>query len=281
VKNHVIIGLGNLGYDLKHYLDLKPKNNVTVYSRSTGYDIKSNNCKDIVTAISKANPDFVWLTTAGRNSDQNARLFHIDLPWLLRNELPESTNLVCFSSGDAVHPNHQKDPSHINLRPRSIDAQLKIEMELALERMEKPSIIIRACHLYGDYKPQDTYPYRALKNFTNPKISLRLPQNTTTPTPTRWIANLLSQDNVLKKMSRKKNTHKYHVAPSGFVSMRDWSIMILNGMRHKRDFNKETDNFWDHSKPYHLDIGCDFGLSPHWYSLWKDYFKVEKYIQKQ
>src|SRR5690606_23511156 len=97
-----------------------------------------------------------------------------------------------------------------------------------------------------------------------------LPSNVVTPTPTLWLANMLSIH--FEKLFNNGKTTIHHCAPRGNVTIRDWAILILE--RAKMDYKLTNREFFDNERPHFSSLDCSFTKTAHhWHDLFEAYFK--------
>jgi dTDP-4-dehydrorhamnose reductase len=279
-KTHLIIGRGNLGWDLQDTITQYTDDRILLLSRSLGTD--AANGAQLLEDLRGEHFDTVWYCV-GYGSVQEAkdqplrsRVIHVSTPLLLARALPEHIRLVFFSSDYAAD---EVNPSRVDLQaapPRSKYAQIKIDLETEIARLDRPNTaVIRVGSLYGAHKPAGTFPGKILKNCLGSRHVLRLPSNYVTPTPTPWLARVLIANE--RRLFSPDGARRHHCAPEGNVSIIDWAKIILSGLVSPKRFHRQR--FFDQERPAFSHLKTSFiDLDWHWYRLWQAYYKSADYM---
>jgi dTDP-4-dehydrorhamnose reductase len=262
---HVIIGRGNLGIDLAQALSEKG-HEARILTRSDGFDWRLD-----IPKLTQA--DFVWIAAGFGSVEQTKRdpqgAFdtHVLMPVGIASAARPETRVIAFSSDYAADEEAPWSPGSTNTKPRSIYAVTKISMELALRALgRKNTFSVRVCSLYGDSFPSHTFPGRILSRYPNPGI-VPLPQNRTTPTPTKWVADVLSRH--LESFDGEYRT--YHCAPMGMISVAEWGRIVL-GSGYQVDVTG-----LDPTRPLCSNLQCSFEDAPDWLALWRLHWFQQQY----
>lgn len=260
---HYVIGRGNLGLDLVLALT-EGGQDVRLLTRSEGFNPKTHNFSDA---------DYVWVAAGFGSVEATNKDFlgaldaHAVMPIHIAKNLPPYTKLICFSSDYAADESAPWSPGSTTKQPRSLYAVTKISMELALRSLgRKNTFAIRVCSLYGEHFPQRTFPGRLLERYPNP-CKLTLPINRTTPTPTKWIADVVNRN--LAKFSG--DFRVFHCAPVGMTSVVQWGQILLG-----KDYEVESSGF-DQTRPLCSNLQCSFEHAPDWTELWRLHWFQQKY----
>lgn len=262
---HYVIGRGNLGLDLVQVLG-EAGHDVRLLTASSGFDWKTQKEKF-------QDADYVWIA-AGFGSVESVKKnlagaleTHCVMPVEIAKALPDYTKLICFSSDYCADESAPWSPGSTTKYPRSLYAVTKISMELALRSLgRKNTFVVRVGSLYGEHFPSKTFPGRLLERYPNP-TKLTLPMNRTTPTPTRWIADVLNR-NLVKFMG---DFRVFHCAPVGMVSVWQWGQIVLGN-----DYTVESHGF-DQNRPLCSNLQCSFEDPPDWTELWRLHWFQQKY----
>jgi dTDP-4-dehydrorhamnose reductase len=262
---HYIIGRGNLGLDLVQALT-EAGHETCLLTSSGGWNWRSNK-EQLLDA------DFVWIA-AGFGSVEHTNRdplgafdTHVVMPIEIAKGLRPETRLICFSSDYAADESAPWSPGSTSKNPRSVYAVTKISMELALRAIHrKNTFAVRIGSLYGSHLPQKTFPSRLLERYPNP-CNVTLPMNRTTPTPTKWIADVMSRN--LGKFNG--DFRVFHCAPQGMTPVWIWGQIILGG-----GYKVESHGF-DQSRPLCSNLQCSFEAAPDWLELWKLHSLQQKY----
>lgn len=265
MNKHLILGAGNLGLDLREAV---AKSGQEAALLGPGWRFPDDGIKEII----YQNPDVVWCTVGAGSvaqAKQDFRPFlelHVNLPLLLMQALPDTAQIVLFSTDYVAHPASLASPTMRNRFPRSLYAMSKSWMEdLAVMRCPEPLTrrvrVIRVGSLYGHHRPEKTFPGRLLASYPKPD-TLHLPQNLVTPTPTAWLAEFIVRhlDTVFEDTSVV-----HHCAPLGNISVLNWGKRIL-GEEYKI-FSKG----FDPERPRESNLQCSFAFPPQWQELWEKY----------
>lgn len=257
-----------MGLDLVQALSEKG-HHAKLLTKSAGFD-----WRDDISMLLDA--DFVWIAAgfgsveAALRDPSGAFDCHVAMPVKIAMGLPETTRIVCFSSDYAADESTPWSPGALNRTPRSLYAVTKISMELALKSLKRPNTFaVRVCSLYGEHYPERTFPGRLLKRFPTP-ADIEVPMNRTTPTPTKWVADVLARH--LQDLTGDFRVH--HVAPGGTASIVQWAKKILgNGY-------KIESKGLDQSRPLCSNLRCTFENVPDWEELWNLHWLYQKYHAK-
>jgi dTDP-4-dehydrorhamnose reductase len=278
---HLIIGGGNLGKDLLLELNnpdlgVQPE----LLTKARGFDVTS---RDAIEHMASRRPDTIWYCVGGGSVEENKPdhpdsalnyALNVEVPLLMAERLPRSIRLVFFSTDYCAN---EEDPSnpYDHARPvRSRYAMRKLEMEQRLTELGRhQTSVVRVGSLYGTHKPQKCLPYKILAKYGFSREPLRFPVNQVTPTPSRWLAAMLALN---FETITGVGTHIHHCAPKGTVSVKDWALMILLGLR-EIDFFYRSSNTFDMERPLTSGLGCSFAAIPHWSELWGTYFNQRWY----
>ncbi len=211
---HIILGAGNLGIDLE--LELNRKGHETqMFSRSTGWD----HTKDALPAALRT-ADAVWCAIGfGSVRECKADFLgalesHVHLPMRLMERLPEETRLFLFSSDYVA-----------DFPPKSLYQCSKGAMEEAAIVINRPRTgVIRVASLYGEHLPEKTFPGKLRRAYPEP-CAVDLPDNSVTPTPTGWLAEMLV------KYQDAFETHTgsmiQSLAPEGPMHLMEFGALVL------------------------------------------------------
>jgi len=242
---HVVIGNGNLGQDLKN--EIIVNDNVLLLSASTGWRYPTS-----IQPILDFNPNHVWVPLGAGSVDQAKKDYtpfsdlHVRLPAELAQKLDPKVYLHLFSSDYVTTPNS------------SLYALSKFHMEQTIRLMNRPrTYIYRVGNLYGEHKPETCFPYKLKQNYLKNK-DIKLPLNRVCPTPTDWLAKILYS----RSQTRLKDEFQIlPVCPTGSTTVNAWGGYILGIDIHG--------GFFDENRP------VDFGLElpeylpcPSWLDLW-------------
>jgi dTDP-4-dehydrorhamnose reductase len=264
----VIIGRGNLGLDLAQALTIVG-HNVEILSRSTGYNWRTGH-------PSLKDADYVWVTAghgsvdAAANDPEGCFDTHMHMPLKLAMTLPQDTRLICFSSDYAASESQPWSPGMTNVAPRSLYATSKIAMELGLKSLgRKNTFCVRVGSLYGSHYPERCFPGRILQRFPKP-CKVMMPMNRTSPTPTPWIANVLSRHLYMFQ----GDFRVFHCGPKGMVSVVTWAKIVLGDQ-----YEIESKGF-DQTRPLVANLQCSFENPPEWEELWRLHWLQQTYHAK-
>jgi hypothetical protein len=282
---HVILGAGNLGKDLLLELNKIPGACPEILSQSRGTSFSEY--KNLFAEIKSRAPSVLWVPVGGGSVQeskapsvyrQKSLYLNEHLPIALNEDVPTACRIVFFSTDYAANETEPGNPLLQSENPRSEYAKQKIRMEKTILEANKPNrAIVRVTSLYGIHKPEKTFPGKILRNFTNRFDKIVLPVNRVTPTPTRWLASVLSQN--LNALLCEKKTLIHHCAPNGNVTVAEWGRLVLDGVRDLRDVARDDCRI-DEERPPFSALGCSFTAVHHWYELWNIYFKREHYMKK-
>lgn len=262
---HVVIGRGNLGLDLIQALS-EAGHDARLFTASGGWDWRKDK-EQLLDA------DFVWVA-AGFGSVEHANRdplgafdTHVVMPIEIAKILKPETRLICFSSDYAADETAPWSPGSTNKNPRSVYAVTKISMELALKSIHrKHTFAVRIGSLYGEHFIAKTFPGRLLERYPNP-CHITLPMNRTTPTATKWIADVMTRH--LGNLSG--DFRVFHCAPVGMTPVWQWGKIIL-GEGYKVDSHG-----FDQNRPLCSNLQCSFEAAPDWLELWRLHWFQQKY----
>lgn len=276
---HLVIGAGNLGYDLKNEIvrQSSDRRSVELATLSNGFDVRD---REQVRAKVAQDFDVIWYAVGqgsvqqAKDDPDEARLIYHHVPKSILLFASSRTRLVFFSTDYVADENDPSNPAAITSVYSSLYSEIRAESEAMIMRINRPlTTIVRVGSLYGTHKPETTFPGRILKNFgANSELRVRLPRNLVTPTPTLWLASLLVENE--KNLFSDSGTTRHHGAPLGNVSVWDWGVFVLEGIREASAFSR--DEFYDEERPKISNLKSSFlGENWHWHDLWKTYFKPE------
>jgi dTDP-4-dehydrorhamnose reductase len=279
--SHLIFGGGNLGLDLQRELLARGETVDLRTHSSGGFDVTDREA--VMRILDQGGHETIWYCVgAGSVAEAladpgTANQLHVEIPSMIANNRPAGSRFVAFSSdyaADEQFPNYASKTG----KPRSLYAEMKQTLEWAMVGAGRHTACIRVGSLYGDHKPEKTFPGKILRKFGFDKNRIRLPLNMVTPTPTRWLAGQLCGN--LDSMFSDRAAVIHHCAPKGSVSVRDWAIMILSGLRWYGSVVREP--WYDEARPLVSALGCTVGENPHhWHYLWSQYFDRRVFTQKE
>lgn len=282
---HIIIGAGNLGLDLQvEIMRQLPDARVNVLSHSSGFDVTDEDAFLLYLKDCKA--DYIWYCVgAGSVEDadkhpDNSKKVYINAPRNLLKYASRKTHLIFFSTDYAANEEFPDDPrlQAMQVPGLSMYAHMKIFMESSIQAFDRPrTTVVRVGSLYGTHKPKATFPGKILNAFAAQKgLRVRLPQNLVTPTPTLWAASQLVAN--MDLMFNDEGSTRHHLAPRGNVSVFDWGVFVLTGIRESSAFVREQ--FYDEKRPRFSGLGSDFlPTNWHWHELYKTYFQASAYVE--
>lgn len=280
---HLILGAGNLGKDL--LLELNKIEGVCPEILSQSRGVGFNDYCILFEEIRKRKPSVIWVAVGGGSvpdakvgSDSHPRSRYLNeiLPGTLNEDVPESCKIIFFSTDYVADEENPSDPNKHTSVLKSEYSKQKLGMERwILSQNKNNRAIVRVTSLYGVHKPEKTFPGKILNNYGNAKGYLHFPSNKVTPTPTRWLASVLTQN--LDKLFNNKGSSIHHCAPKGNLPVREWAIMVLSGVRDLKDFigRRESTLQIDLERPYISNLGCSFTDVHHYLELWNVYYKRE------
>lgn len=270
---HLVIGAGNLGIDLASELSARNGQVHLVSQSSGGFDV--NNADAVVSLIRRNRYDCIFYCVGYGSVAETelqpaeSRAIHVTIPALISEERLAGSRFCYFSSDYAADERRPDSPLYVAQPPRSDYAALKIEAEQLIMKAGRRTTVMRVGSLYGTHKPERTFPGKIFRVFGFGNDLIRLPQNLVTPTPTLWLAAMIVES--LDWMFDDRGAAIHHCAPRGNVSVRDWAILTLDGMRHHTHFLK--DEWYDDKRPHMSNLGCTFAANNwHWHEVWKAYF---------
>jgi dTDP-4-dehydrorhamnose reductase len=249
------MGLGNLGYDLYRKLKSKDENTVSAVWEKNYHNEFSFGI----------NPEVIWYCIGAGSVEKSQTNpsetldAHVVMPLRLAEQFPKA-RIIAFSTDYTASPSYPSD----RLMSRTLDecqstyAVSKLVLEDVLPRYTPNSTIVRVSSLYGTKNPHKCFPYKALK-----ATKLEFPENETTPTPTKWLADILVNNVELLMGVRVLE----HVAPRGRVSYYEWAKMIRS--------DATTSERYDVHRPGRSELGCSLYRVKvdHWRDLWDTYGK--------
>jgi len=232
---HVVLGNGNLAQSLIQELRNRGEN-YTKFSRSDileyrGYKHKFNYPHDTPSAklfgIKDPNNCIVWNAIGAGSipeADENfqpSMIAHLGLAADLDQTLPKGTTIINFSTDYAAEPSLSRY------------AFSKTIMEHYINNFAGPKVFcIRVANLYGTHRPENTLPYKLLKNSDKIKS---LPGNLITPTPTEWLAKKLltidwekHEEMCINLPTMYGVNRTYPLGPKKSMSVKDFGEMVLN-----------------------------------------------------
>lgn len=283
---HLILGAGNLGKDLLLELNKKPGVCPEILSQSRG--VGFSEYAFLFEEIRKRKPAVLWVTVGGGSVPEakigtethpRSRYLNEILPGTLNEDIPASCKVVFFSTDYVADENDPMNPRAHSDNFRSEYAKQKFQMEQWILSQNKPNrSIVRVTSLFGIHKPERTFPGKVLLNYVGKNNRIGLPKNRVTPTPTRWLASVLS--NNFECLFSEKGSTIHHCAPKGNVSVREWGEEILKKHRDISDFQNlnEINNF-DLERPINSNLGCSFTETHHWLELWNVYYQEKHYLK--
>ncbi len=217
--------------------------------------------------------DYVWIAAGFGSVESTAKNYlgaldcHTVMPVEIAKKVPSYTKVIAFSSDYAADESAPWSPGSTNKTPRSLYSVTKIAMELSLRALgRKNTFAVRVCSLYGEHFPKRTFPGRLLERYPNP-CQVTLPMNRTTPTPTKWISDVL----VRNLATFNGDFRVFHCAPVGMTSVWQWGQVILG-----QDYKCESNGF-DQTRPLCSNLQCSFENAPSWVELWKLHWLQQKY----
>ncbi len=283
---HIIIGAGNLGLDLQvEIMRQLPNDRVNVLSKSTGFDVTDEEAMMLYLKDLKA--DYLWycvgagsVEEAHRNPEMCKKIY-IDAPRKILQFAPRNTRVLFFSSDYCADQNQPLNPrAQLGQDEKhSLYVNMKCFLEGMCRSFDRPlTAVVRVGSLYGTAKPKNTFPGKILNAFASQKgLRVRLPQNLVTPTPTLWAASQLVSH--ADKLFSEEGSTIHHLAPDGNVSVFDWGVFILTGIREASAFVREE--FYDDNRPRYSALGSTFiPHNWHWHDLYKTYFHPDLYVDQ-
>lgn len=256
----LVLGAGNLGLDLSIQLK-QAGHKVEVLSLSNGFDFASDDgLERLKDCLANTEVDRVWCTVgAGGVSEcesnfSNALLLHVRLPHFLMVNLHADTHLVLFSTEYLCDFSMDRPLVNYTISKRMME-------HLAI-RIDRPKTrIVRVGSLYGLHKPEKTFPFKFLNKAGS---ALEVSVNECYPTPTSWLAKVLSNLD-LGKFDRNRPIHAFPVGPTRSY---DWAEMILENAGFKHRSIRPAVNY---SHPLRLVKLTDLPSPPGWSELWLEY----------
>jgi hypothetical protein len=259
VDMHLIVGAGNLGLDLEK--KFKGKNqDCFLVSRSGGFKYPFDEKQ--YAFFQSLKPSYVWVTVGAGSVEQakeNFRPFldlHIALVVDLLKNLPKAS-ITAFSSDYALEGN-----SLYALSKKWLEDVANFYSDASRLR------VVRVGSLYGVHKPQNCFPGKLFLALERGK-SFKFPSNAVVPTPTEWVADVLTD-----KFEHKHVPVVLDLAPSirPTCTVYDWGKLVLTGEDVEIEQGPE-----DLERPDVSCLGNDFqlwGCRPNWLELWNKYGDV-------
>jgi hypothetical protein len=243
---HLILGLGNLGYDIRIKLE-SIKHKVDILSKSTGWEYPTNGMAPIMTGAW----DVIWCcigagSVGGDFMEQLDQ--HVRLTYDLLTTVPKSTAIIFFSTNYVFHP------SGFDKKPVSLYGLSKKWMEKIIRWEGRPRTrIIRVQNLYGTYKPVTTLPWKLISKLSESKNIV--PNMLVCPTPTWWLAEQL----VNREMWDGEST--IDLMPGGSIKLIDLAKLI-NPEAQWMEGKAPTD------RPWAWVLGKPEWVEESWGELW-------------
>lgn len=259
MADHIVLGSGNLG---KH---LSEQFNCPVVSKSSGHDFMGDLNRE-VQRLKGYKFEYLWCTVGAGSVGEAKKNFHpfvqlhLSLPVALNEAFPDA-KIITFSSDYVACPFQPEDP---NLSaPMSLYAYSKSWMEDYIRMANNDNIrAIRVGSLYGNHKPQTTFPGRLRARYPSPQ-EVSLPPNQVTPTPTKWLASVLSE-NYSKLFEGNLRIH--HLAPEDPIQILKWGQWVLG---KKYSYKTSPPDF---ERPQVSNLQNTLGLvAPSCEELWSKY----------
>lgn len=267
MQNHIVIGAGNLGQDLKLELERKG-HRVLLISQSNGFRWPSHSFVyqfDKELGLDRSEIHTVWCAVGSgsvkeaKENYQHAIDINLALPLHLMKTLDVKTKIVLFTSDYAM-----KSVDHI----RSLYALSKAHMEEMVHLHRRPNVMIyRVGSLYGTHKPLQTFPGKIIFNHKDFgfRDKVRLPKNPCHPTPTDWLA-----EQIVAHQDRKWiNSAPCEVFPRDIPNLSEWAGAIIgNHLVHEiNDYDPERPREfpWESNQT----IG-NLSENQSWKILWND-----------
>lgn len=284
---HAIFGAGNLGLDLFNELVQRGEQASIYSSGANGFSVE--NLDAVTSVLERGRFDVVWYCVGGgsvreaKEQPERSQLYHLGIPGWIMQKAPPSTCLVFFSSDAAADEDHPANPYACTVLPRSEFAVLKLELErqVLAEARRPRTAVVRVGSLFGSYKPLECFPGKLIAKFGfDPLLTLRIPSNLVTPTPTMWAAALLVNEARHGGLFDDKRPLIHHCAPDGNLTLWDWGTFVLEGLRDQRDFCRDI--YYDRQRPLISGLGCSFVRKNwHWYDVWNTYFRQRWFTPRE
>lgn len=280
MTRHLVLGAGNLGWDLATALGLTSQE-VHIAGRRTGnmpgfFDFQgSDGVKGVtngrpgmtIADLVAIEPDVIWCTVGagGPSRDPNYLSTHLNahvaLPMALATAFEgRATKLIFFST------------CYLNKDPRgdySGYAFSKAALEKLIEPMENARVF-RVGSLYGAHNPLSTLPGKMLLACKGLR-TLPGELNLITPTPTAWIAKEMV-DNRYWEFFGQIDPGQV-VSPNGGLAVHEWIQIILDEIKKQTGGTVAS---IAQNKAYRMDYPIDNiskvnCLYPMWDDLWKEH----------
>jgi dTDP-4-dehydrorhamnose reductase len=259
---HIVLGAGNLGKDLTEHLS----------ALNYGPDAAIPWCypTDGIMPVLVNKPEVIWCCVGAGSVEgaKNNMPLYIDLHVRLAAELlqftPPGVHLIFFSSDYAANELSPSDPEQSTLAPKSLYACSKLWLEHLVKTTDRSrAVVIRIGSLYGNHRPDKTFPGKLRKNCSN-LSSIDLPINRVTPTPTWWLAEILASN--WRALFSRNRVPVHHLAPTGNVTTLGWARLFMD-----EKFSIKPSGF-DAERPAMSLLGCSIpGIArPAWSTLWHD-----------
>lgn len=259
--SHLIIGKGNVGVDLYHAIK-KAGHTARILTRSDGFEFPES-----LPQIHHFKPDFIWVA-AGAGSIEAAKAnfqltleTHVLLPEGLMKEMRPECKLIFFSSDYAADEENPSDPTKCNKNPKSLYSLSKVILEHTVRIVNRPNTcVVRVGSIYGSWFYEKTFPGKLNARYPSP-CQIELSMNRVTPTPSKWVADMLVKN--LDKIFDPTKPTLHHIAPSGSISVQMWGQRILG------EGYKVTSRGFDQDRPLCSNLGCSLDPQPpDWTDLW-------------
>lgn len=271
---HLILGNGNLALELHTSLE------------NQGFETLLLPFEELKNWGDASRLDFtdigvVWSAIGGThwharsNKDLSFQL-NVALPRYLLEHAPRDVRMVFFSTLEVAHPEMPTKPHWRTPEPQSPWASMKLALESAVVSLNRPwTSYVRLGTLYGDRRPEVTFPGRLLRSALPDDALLSIPHNEIVPTPAHWAAMML-----VKSMTRNLwNPGTYtchHLAPMGSISAFDLAKIILGTRRDRSGWLEKVT--WDHTRPRRLEGGSTLDIPvEHWSNLWSIFYTPDDY----
>jgi dTDP-4-dehydrorhamnose reductase len=264
---HLIIGNGNLGIDLLQKLS-KNNEQVDMVSRSTGFEYPTNK----ITEPMLEKYDVIWNAVGAgsinevKENPQRGIDLHVNLVQALAERKSKHTVLINFSTDYVACEDNPTFNTSVVETPRSLYAETKKIMESRVKSFPEFEIekvyAVRIGSLYGKHKPD--FRNRLLASYLSKgQDTIMLPQNSVSPTPTKWLAEKLV-DRFSDLLDCKYPIQ--HLSPLGTTTVAGWGRLILG--------DKATvlaGDLFD-NRPHHAYLDTSyFHNTDSIYDLWEQY----------
>lgn len=274
---HVVLGTGNLGLDLERELSVNSKSALLIPNRGRRFQTRES-VRSYADAVAELKGDVFWYClggyTAGDQGEEMANAI-TRVPVMLRELLLPQQRLVLFSTDYAADEEFPNQPK-LRARPaRSSYASEKAELERQILSADFPNtLIVRVTSLYGEHHPERTLPGKIIRNYwslTDDRIAL--PWNRVTPTPSRWVAQMMAKHAMA--LFSKEGAEIHHCAPNLNAPIQTVGKYVLP----ERELGWSIQEFFDDRRPRVSALGCSFVDSvDDWLTIWKEYFRRDRYV---